>query len=392
MQLAPFVILTVLLVPAMAAPSDAVAQRLVVSLEHVEHDQWVAAIAQSHSVVLRTDERLGMAVVESRHAGLLRGVLGDAVSSDHRAYVGSTPDDPHYQGQWALEDLGMPAAWRLERGQSSVLVGVVDSGVQSDHPDLDVTRIVVGKDYVDGDNWPQDEAGHGTHIAGIIAAGHSNGIGIVGMANVSLHVTRVFDARGEGWCSDVASAILDAAEAGAQVINFSGWCGRDLEILRTAARHASEAGSLLVSIVGNFQDHVDPAAEPSHQGPVRCHSVYPGGYHEVLAVAAYGRAFGERVPAPYSCATIHAELAAPGSGVLSTWIGSDYAVQSGTSMAAAHVSATAALVLSANPGLSASELRRVLMTTAQDMGTPAWNPLYGYGAVAPEAALARALE
>ncbi len=381
--------LVLLVAPTIASPPEAAATRLVVDVGNVGEASLAEGLTRSQSDLLRRDDRLGLAVVETTRPDILIGVVGRAnVETDGAAHVASgEPNDPLYADQWALQMLNMPGAWALEPGRQEVRVGVVDSGVRPDHPDLAPGALVLGYDYVDGDNRPLDEAGHGTHVAGILAATRANGVGVAGMANVTLVVLRVFDAHGSGWCSDVASAIVDSVEAGARIVNFSGWCADDLKALRRAVDWAADAGALVVSIAGNFQDDLDPLNPTPDQGPARCQAVYPAAYPEVMAVAAYGQAFGRAVPALYSCASIHVEVAAPGNNIVSTWLGDGYAIQSGTSMAAAHVSATAALVLSANGALTGAEVRNRVIATARDLGTPGWDPVYGHGTVDPVAAL-----
>ncbi len=385
--------LALMLAPAVALPAAPTSVRLVVDLDELDEAQFTAALRDSQSTLVRRDDRLHFAVVESRQAAVLLGLLGPAVQPDVLAAAGGQPNDPLYPQQWGPRMLRMPEAWELAGAPPEspsplpIIVAVVDSGVEVDHPDLVDVPQIWGHDYVDGDEEPFDEAGHGTHVAGILAARRGNAVGIAGMADVSLLITRVFDASGVGWCSDVASAVAESAEAGARVINFSGWCGEDLVVLRGAVGAAVNAGALVVSIAGNFQESLEPRAGPADQGLVRCQSVFPGAYRDVIAVGAYDHAFGRGVPAPYSCASRHVELAAPGSGILSTWIGGGYATMSGTSMAAAHVSATAALLMGAHAAAGAWDVRRLMIVTAADMGAPGWDPVFGHGSVDPVAGM-----
>jgi subtilisin family serine protease len=314
------------------------------------------------------DPRVGFVVVETRDVGALRATYGDRVVLDARAWAASAPDDPLWTSQWGPQALDMADAWDLENGSESVKVAVIDSGIDTTHPDLQGVPIENGTDYVQDGATPPGLNGHGTHVAGIVAAARDNGIGVAGIARVTLLSIRVLSADGSGSCLDVALAVLEATARGASIVNLSLQCGTDFAPLHLAIQSATQAGVLVVAAAGN--NALNGGACPS----------FPASYGEVLAVAALQNATALW---PNSCSGPSIELAAPGADVLSTWPGGGYAYASGTSMAAPQVSGIAALVKSRFPDINGTELRARLDATATDIGSGV-----AHGRVNPVAALA----
>lgn len=352
-------------------PTDEAHERLVVDLDSSLKMPLDAALAALDGEHVRTDERLGFAVVYAPQQALAE-LLGGGVHPDRPAHLSSTPpQDPLWDDQWGPQYLEMPRAWDVEDGEHGVLVGIVDSGFSPEHPDLDDVPVEVGYDYVDRDQTPIDEDGHGTHVAGIIAAERDNGEGIAGIADVSLFVTRVFGGP-SGWCAAVASAIVDAADAGAEVINFSGHCTL-IGPMQDAVSYAAASDALVVTANGNEGDDLQECliAQDPNPNPA------------LLSIGAIGSS--GRI-APYSCRSPYVDLAAPGSGVLST-VPSGYAYYSGTSMATPHVTGIAALIESYMGDPPAQTVRSILVSTADDAGEPGWDPAFGYGIVDPVQAL-----
>lgn len=346
--------------------------------------------------LVRVDERLDFAVV---HAPL------EPLASLHPGHVvpdpyvegpqvdrapdagGGLPHDPYNDDQWALQFLDMEEAWALETGSSDVTVAVVDSGLDASHEDLDDLPVELGTDYVDGGTVDSDPHGHGTHITGIIAAERGNGIGITGMSEVSLLNVRVLDEDNGGFCSDFYSGIAEAADEGADVINYSigSLCLATNLVDVHAALTANDA--LLVGITHNLWD------DGSTTGQLNCLLVNQlDAYPNVMAVTAIGP---DGEVTDFSCRAPWADVAAPGADVLSTVpehrVG-DYQGWWGTSMAAPHVTATAALMKSANPNLSAQELGTLIVGTADDAGPAGFDQAYGHGILDPDEALEAAID
>lgn len=243
------------------------------------------------------------------------------------AQLGGTPADPRYTDQWALPVVGLPAAWRgLPPAPTRVTVAVIDSGICVEHPDLQ-GRTVAGFDFVERDNDPQDEYGHGCQVAGVIAA-NANTIGIAGVApHVQIMPLRVLDDRGLGGYALISEAVIYAVDNGADIINMSLAGPFYSQILDDAIRYALDNGATVIGAAGNggLQGAWFPAAFP---GVIGVGSIDPS-----LGRSAFSN-FGTNV-----------DLYAPGSDILTTSPNGDYELTSGTSLAAPIVSGLAALSL-----------------------------------------------
>ncbi|MTV26458.1 S8 family serine peptidase [Nitriliruptoraceae bacterium ZYF776] len=294
--------------------------------------------------------------------------------------------DPYRDQQWALDTLRVERAWASSRGLGAI-VAVVDTGVDLAHPDLrsrlvrDPAGEVVGLDLVDGDGVPQDEHGHGTLVAGIVAASANNGIGIAGVApDASILPIRVLDGDGAGRSEDVGQAIRWATDRGAHVINLSleaASSGRGPGVPADAVRYAWDRGVVVVVAAGNTEG---AAAAYAPDLPV-------------LLVGAVDR---RDRPAPFSSVGREDAVVAPGVGIVSTWCRSpgalrcdgtvSYGVADGTSFAAPHVAGVAALLVA--QGLDHEQVVERLRATAVDVGPPGPDTRTGAGRVDAAAAVA----
>ncbi len=239
--------------------------------------------------------------------------------------------DPHISTQWNLAVIGAPAAWNaLPQNTTPITVAVIDSGICATHPDL-VGRILPGYDYIQNDNIPQDDYGHGCAVSGIIAANVDNGIGIAGIApNAQILPLRVLDAQGIGVYSDVAAAIVYAADNGAKIINLSLGGANRSNVLENAVNYALNKGVVIVAAAGNS----------GREGVY-----YPAAYNGVIAV---GSSEPDDSRSNFSSFGAELDTLAPGSNILSTTLSGDYGIFSGTSMSAPHVSGLYALALANN--------------------------------------------
>ncbi len=286
---------------------------------------------------------------------------------DGIAQVAFTPNDPEYKiHQYGPQIIQADKAWDITKGDPNVLVAVVDTGVDYTHPELK-DKVVLGYDFANNDPDPADDNGHGTHVAGIIAAATNNGIGVASVGfNTRVLAVKVLSANGSGYYSTVAKGITYAADNGARIINLSLRGTVSSAILQDAVNYAWNKGVLVVAAAGN-----DGSDAPS----------YPAAYPHVLAVAAT-----DWNDAHWSLSNYgdYIDVAAPGVGIVSTdWAGGvgPYASRSGTSMAAPHVAAVAALALAVNPDLTNADLETIITSTADDKGDPGWDPYYGAGRV-----------
>lgn len=278
------------------------------------------------------------------------------------------PNDPYYSSEWGLEAVQAPRAWGLSCGCSSVLVAVIDSGTDLDHPDLvDKVRTDIDYDFVNGDDCADDDLGHGTHVSGIAAAATNNQTGVAGLGwESSILPLKVLDADGYGDAGNLADAIRYAADHGAQVINMSlggtGSCS-DMWYVQNAIDYAYEQGVVLVAAAGNTGDN-------SNTFPANC--------EHVLGVAATDSS-GSR--AYYSTWGDHVSVAAPGSSIYNTFMGGGYGYKSGTSMATPHVAGLAALLRTRYPSYTPDQIASAILDNAQDAGAAGWDQHYGCGVI-----------
>jgi subtilisin family serine protease len=297
------------------------------------------------------------------------------------------PDDPLFGHQWALRNVGQdvggaagPAdldiaalsAWDVVTGDAAVAVAIVDSGIDLDHPDLAANvwrnpgesggreangvdddgngRVddVRGWDFVQDDAEPADANGHGTHVAGTVAAGGNDGRGVAGVAwRASLMPVRVLDAEGSGSVSDVVGGYAYAARSGARIVNASLGGTRYSRAEYDAIAAAPE--TLFVVAAGN------EAADNDAAGAYPCNY----GLDNVICVAASDREDSLAGFSNYGATTV--DLAAPGVDIASTWVGDDWALLNGTSMATPHVAGVAALLLARDRSTSTRAMRGALL-------------------------------
>ncbi len=335
--------------------------------------------------------RLGPGVTtEEAVARLRQNPHVEYAEPDYILQAAAFPDDPSYPLLWNLNntgqtgglpgaDIGAEAAWSVSVGDRSVLVGVIDSGIDTGHPDLaeniwtnpgeipgngvdddgnGFIDDVHGWDFVNDDNDPSDDFGHGTHVAGIIGAVGNNDLGLVGVAwNVSLVPLKFLNSFGSGPTSAAVAAIDYAIDIGVDILNNS-WGGYDFsQTLDNAIRSAGEAEVVFVCAAGNNGTNND-------QIPF-----YPASYggSNVIAVAASDHSDYKALFSNYGSLSV--DLAAPGVDIFSTVPGGQYGSLSGTSMAAPHVSGAAALVRAVAPGMSAEQVKQNILDGATRLST-----------------------
>jgi subtilisin len=252
-------------------------------------------------------------------------------------------------------------------GGAGVKVGVIDTGIDYTHSDLD-GNYQGGYDFVNADTDPMDDNGHGTHVAGTIAA-EQNGAGVVGVAPAaSLYAVKVLDATGSGSYGDVIAGLQWCVDNHMQIASLSLGGSVGCSTLETACNNAYAAGVLLVASAGN---------SGTSAGTTDC-VTYPAKYASVIAVGATTQT--DMRPS-WSSTGPAVELVAPGDGIYSTARGGGYATMSGTSMACPHVTGAAALVIASGLASSPQGVRDRLTSTADDLGTLGRDNLYGFGLV-----------
>jgi subtilisin family serine protease len=270
------------------------------------------------------------------------------------------PNDPLYKTfQWNLRRIRMEQAWDLRPTATDVIVAVLDTGVDLNHPDLRPNLMLdLGYDFLDDSASPQDDESHGTAVAGIIGAVGNNHEGVTGIAwRVKLLPIKALNSQGRGPDSAMVKAILYATDQGARIINISSTGTRYSAALETAVQYARDKGALVVAAAGNTGDRDNLVN-------------YPAGFDGVLAVAAIDE---KDQIAAFSQRQTYVALAAPGVDVPSTaWSGAGrgmYASQSGTSIAAPHVSGAAAILWALRPDLAAADIALALRSNADRVGT-----------------------
>lgn len=304
-----------------------------------------------------------------------RGTHSTSLAVADRVSVAT--DDTDYDQQWAMPRLDLPVAWSTSDG-SGVTVAVIDTGVDTTHPDLAANLLpghnVVGTEVSDD---VTDGFGHGTHVSGIVAAVTGNALGVAGVApGARILPVKALGDNGTGWTSDIAEAVVWAVDHGARVINLSLASSSDNSVLADSIAYARSQGVIVVAAAGNGRQRGNA-------------TTYPAAFPGVLAVAATDVS---DVDAAFSSTGSFVDVAAPGVGIHSTVLGGNYGQMSGTSMAAPHVAGVAALLLAEldaeGPIDSTDPVTDLIVRTAEDLGPAGWDPATGYGLVDPVAALA----
>lgn len=271
------------------------------------------------------------------------------------------PPQPSETIPWGISKIRAPEAWATSRG-TEIKVAILDTGIDITHPDL---RVVGGVTYVWGTRSYNDDNGHGTHVAGIVAA-LDNDIGVIGVApEAALYAVKVLNRYGSGYISWIIAGIEWSITNKMQVISMSFGSSSDSTSLHEECDKAYGLGIVLVAAAGN-------------SGPKDYTVNYPAKYDSVIAVGATD---STDTVASWSSRGPELSVAAPGVSIYSTYKGSTYATMSGTSMACPHVTGTVALILSKSPNLSPPDVRSILQTTAADLGPTGWDSAYGYGRI-----------
>lgn len=277
-----------------------------------------------------------------------------------------TFNDAQYSRQWALKKINAEKGWDITTGKRDIIVAVLDTGVDNKHPELQ-GRLVAGTNTVNPLRSTRDDYGHGTHVAGIVAAAANNGVGIAGLANVRIMPVKVFDEYNGGSDTSVSDGIIWAADHGARVMNMSFGSFYRSPLLNDAIEYARGKGVVMVAAAGNW------ASE---------YISYPAAIKDVIAVAATNN---KDELSKFSSYGPEIDVSAPGEDIYSTYWdhfkGSSYREESGTSMASPMVAGLAALLLSKNPKLPPDEVREIIEASATDLGEPGWDPKFGHGRI-----------
>lgn len=291
-------------------------------------------------------------------------------------------NDPDIKLQYGLEKINADGAWAVTKGDESIVIAVVDTGVDLNHPDLS-SNLVKGYSTIKGTINENDDNGHGTHVAGIVSAIADNNIGVTGIApKCKVMPIKVLSAKGDGNDSDIAEGIIWAVDHGAKVINLSlGGAGAG-KTLENAILYAYNSNALVVAAMGNNGANVKN---------------YPAAFKNVVAV---GASDAKNKVAPFSNFGDWISVTAPGLKIHSTLptykvelsrynLGTEYGALSGTSMAVPYVSGLAGLILSKNKNLNRAEVRKKIEQNCNDIDKKGFDDETGIGLIDASKSLAK---
>ncbi len=329
--------------------------------------------------VVEGDPRIGLRVVElapgaSEEAAVrsLRGQSGIlAAELDELVPLSDiTPNDPHYPKQTHLGAIKAPKAWVGTTGSPSVIVAVIDTGVNGDHPDL-AGRLLPGWNTYDNNAIFADVYGHGTKVAGTMTAASNNGVGIASICwNCMILPIRASQPSGSASYSALAAGVMWAADHGARVANMSYQVSASSSVTY-AAQYFMSKGGLVFASAGNYSTN-DPA--PDNPSIVTVSGVDPVSGN-LYAWSNYGN---------------NIDVTAPGCTGYTTLMNLGYGGGCGTSYSSPIAAAVAALIFSANPSLTPAQALGILKSSATDLGPAGWDIRFGAGMVDAEKAVAMA--
>lgn len=300
------------------------------------------------------------------------------------------PNDPMYPQQWAHQNISSEGAWDVSTGNSDIIVGIIDTGCLITHEDLQALIWVnddppngidddgngfvddtYGWNFASNNNNIDDVFGHGTQVSGISAAVIDNGVGVAGIANLTIMTSKWWHFSGSDF--SVAESVFYAVDNGAHVLNLSLGCQCLLPMTEGAVNFAYNNGVVVVAAAGN-----SGTSQPG----------YPAAYPNVMAVAAITI---DDTLADFSNWGPHLDVGAPSPGILtpSNQGDSSYTPNfGGTSAASPHVAGLAGLVLSVDPTLTPDEVRTFINENADDLGDPGFDNFFGHGRINSSATIA----
>ena len=367
--------------PAVFADGTYVQDELVVRFKSSTSSKRIDECFQGIDIQVQSE-------IEELHILVLRLISGDIASSFYHVldcagvlYVepnfllqaaDTIPNDPNWGIQYGLANIRAPQGWDLATGSAAVTIAVVDTGVDYAHPDL-AGKLVAGYDFVNNDDNPQDDNGHGTHVAGIAAASSNNGAGIAGVSwGARIMPVKVLRASGGGTYATTVEGVIWAVDHGAQVINLSLGGTGPSSSLEDAINYARSKGVVVVAAAGNTAGNF---------------VLYPARYPNVIAVARTNSANNWEA----SSYGPEIDLSAPGTLIYSTVIGG-YDYKSGSSMSTGFVSGLAAILMGIPGNASPDVIESQMESTALDIEFAGWDEYTGAGLIQMDAAIQQALQ
>ncbi|MBS7607479.1 MAG: S8 family serine peptidase [Candidatus Bathyarchaeia archaeon] len=290
----------------------------------------------------------------------------DFIERDDFVPSSLVPNDQYYSSEWHLQKIRAPEAWDITIGSSNIIVAILDSGIDSSHPDL-ANKLIQGYNFYNDNYDTSDVYGHGTKVAGVVAAATNNGIGVASVGwGVSIMPIRVTDSSGYALLSLLTKGLIYAADRGAKVavISFQIYGGSSLT---SAAKYFFEKGGLVFAAGGNSGSYIGDANNPY-----------------IISVSA---TTSTDAIATFSTYGPFIDISAPGVNIYTTVKGGGYGAVSGTSFAAPIAAGVAALMFSVNPSMPPSDVESILKSTAVDLGDAGYDIYYGCGRIDASAAL-----
>lgn len=300
---------------------------------------------------LRLQNTMVFKVQNGRQAQMLKNLqnnpLVEYAEPDYQVELFAVPNDPQFGQQWGLSKIKAPEAWNTTQGSNTILVAIVDTGIDANHPDISSQVVKRVNFTTEADT---DLNGHGTHVGGIVSAITNNGIGVAGTAyNTKLMSVKVATAIGGGNLSHVANGITWAADNGASVINLSLGLPFNLSTFRSAVDYAHNKGVVVVAAAGNSGSQA---------------TYYPAAYPNAIAVGGTNTNDSRASISTYGT---WVDIAAPADNIFSTTMNGGYGNITGTSMSSAFVSGVAALLKAQHPEWTNIEIRNKLLSSADSL-------------------------
>jgi subtilisin family serine protease len=347
--------------------------------EAIANSETTAAASTAGSGLVLLHPQPGQSVDDAVASLQSEGSV-DFAEPDQVVSATLTPNDSYYAGyQWSMPMIYAPSAWDTTTGSASVIIAVVDTGVDGAHPDLAgkiTTGATAGYNFVANSTNTTDDQSHGTFVSSIIAANSNNNAGIAGVCwACKIMPVKVLDSNGSGSSYNVAAGIDWAVAHGAQVINLSLGASSGVSALQTSVDNAWAAGVVVVAASGNANGAV----------------LFPAAYGNAIAV---GSVNSSGVKSSFSSYGAELDVMAPGESVIGALCScagysTGYAIGSGTSFAAPHVAGVVGLMISA--GITdKSQIVSRLKSTATDIGAAGFDNLTGWGIVNATSAIAAA--